>query len=189
METEEQLFGLMEIAERQQSAVQAALDGLVAERVTLRLVVQQAVEDGLNRSANLGAKTVQASAVPLLGRLEKLASRAGEVEASLHRVVQWTSWQMLGKGLAAFAALTLLGWFAASTVLWWDVNAIGSLQARKAALEMQIATMQANRAEWQKAGMLGKIEHCGPDGRPCIRVDERPGGFGEVGDYRVIAGY
>jgi hypothetical protein len=35
-ETEDRLYGLMEIAERQQAAVQAALDGLVAERAALQ---------------------------------------------------------------------------------------------------------------------------------------------------------
>ena len=34
-ETEDRLYGLMEIAERQQAAVQAALDGLTAERAAL----------------------------------------------------------------------------------------------------------------------------------------------------------
>jgi len=39
------------------------------------------------------------------------------------------------------------------------------------------------------AGMLGKLERCGPKSRPCIRVDERAGSFGDQADYRVILGY
>jgi hypothetical protein len=35
-DTEDQLFGLMEIAQGHQTAVQAALEGLAAERVALR---------------------------------------------------------------------------------------------------------------------------------------------------------
>ena len=51
--------------------------------------------------------------------------------------------------------------------------------------------MQANRDEWVKVGMLGKLTQCGPKLRWCIRVDENAGAFGEPGhaEYRVILGY
>ena len=49
--------------------------------------------------------------------------------------------------------------------------------------------MRANRDDWAKAGMLAKLEHCGPKARPCIRIDEGAGAFGNGGDYRVILGY
>ncbi len=39
------------------------------------------------------------------------------------------------------------------------------------------------------AGLLGKLERCGPKSRPCIRVDERTGSFGDQADYRVILGH
>ncbi len=35
-ETEDRLYGLMEVVERQQAAVQAALEGLAAERAALQ---------------------------------------------------------------------------------------------------------------------------------------------------------
>ncbi len=36
--------------------------------------------------------------------------------------------------------------------------------------------------------MLGKLEQCGPKLRPCVRVNEGVGAFGE-GDHRVLLGY
>jgi hypothetical protein len=37
--------------------------------------------------------------------------------------------------------------------------------------------------------MLAKLEKCGPKARPCVRVDEGAGAFGNQSDYRVILGY
>jgi len=68
-------------------------------------------------------------------------------------------------------------------------RAIGAAQVRKAQLEGEMAQMQANREAWAMTGMLGKLERCGPKSRPCIRVDERAGSFGDHADYRVILGY
>ena len=206
-QTDEQLYGLMEIAERQQAAVQKALEGLAAERVALKrereqladerralelgtqAAVRQAVEESLGRAADIGVEAVQAVARPLLGRLDQVADGAAQAEAALRRVVLWASWRLLGWGVAAIAALVLLWWLASSAVLWWDAGMIGRAQLQKAQLEAEITDLKASRDEWQKAGMLGKLEHCGPNSRPCIRVDESAGGFGNQGDYRVILGY
>ena len=206
-QTDEQLYGLMEIAERQQSAVQTALDGLAAERVALKrereqlaherraleqgtqAAVRLAVEESLGRAASIGVEAVQAAARPLLGRLDQVADGAAQAEAALRRVVLWASWRLLGWGVAAIAALVLLWWLASSAVLWWDAGVIGRAQLQKAHLEAEIANLKASQDEWQKAGMLGKLAHCDPGYRPCIRVDERAGGFGDQGDYRVILGY
>ena len=49
--------------------------------------------------------------------------------------------------------------------------------------------MQANRDEWVKAGLLAKLERCGPKARPCVRVTESAGAFEIASDYRVLLGY
>jgi len=204
---EDRLYGLMEIAERQQAAVQAALEGLAAERaalererdklarevqaldVSLRTAVQAAVTGSLAAAATEGVKAVQTATAPLLGELAGMTSTAGQAETALRRVVLWASWRLLGWIMAAMAALVLLGWLASTAVLWWDTGAIGRAQARKAQLEAEVAELQANREAWVMAGLLGKLERCGPKSRPCIRVDERAGSFGDQADYRVILGY
>jgi len=197
----------MEIAERQQAAVQAALEGLAAERaalegerdklarevqaldLSLRTAVRSAVTGSLAAAATEGVKAVQTATKPLLGELDSVTTTAGQAETALRRVVLWASWRLLGWIMAAMAALVLLGWLASTAVLWWDTGAIGRAQARKAQLEGEVAELQANREGWAMAGMLGKLERCGPKSRPCIRVDERAGSFGDQADYRVILGY
>ena len=84
-----------------------------------------------------------------------------------------------------------LWWLASSAVLWWDAGAIGAAQVQKAQLEAEVAQLQANEATWKQAGMLERVERCGPKARPCVRVDEGAGGFQANGhaDYRVLLGY
>ena len=204
---EERLYGLIEIAERHQAAVQAALEGLAAERAALRaererlgqdvqglsriirIWVQGAVAESMFVAAETGASALKAATGPLLGRLDQVGTTADQAEASLRRVVLWASWRLLGWGVAGIAALALLWWLASSAVLWWDAGAIGEAQEQKAVLEAQVEQLQANHDAWVKAGMLGKIERCGTRSRLCIQVDEGAGAFGEHSEYRVIQGY
>jgi hypothetical protein len=143
----------------------------------------------MSGAAETGAAAMEKATAPLLRELAGMSSQAGQAEAALRRVVRWASWRLLGRGVAGIAALALLWWLASSAVLWWDAGAIGAAQARKAQLEAEIADLRVNHDAWVKAGMLGKIERCGPHARPCIRVDEGAGAFGDQGDYRVILGY
>lgn len=208
-EDETRLYGLLELAEQQQAAVKTALDGLAAERMALRrerealaktagelasstrAAAEQGVRMSLAGAATEGVAAVQAATRPLLGRLADMTERVGQAEAALRRVVAWASWQLLGWVMAGVAGLVLLGWLASAAVLWWDNGAIRAAQGQKAELEAEVAEMQANHDGWVKAGMLGKLERCGPKARPCIRVDENAGAFQSEGhnDYRVIQGY
>ena len=201
------LYGLMEIAEGQQAAVQTALEGLAAERAGLRrerealarqvqaveggarAAVRAAVVDSLAGAATEGAAAVQAATRPLLDRVAGVTAEAGQAEAALRGVVLWASWRLLGWVVAVGAATVVLGWLMSSGVLWWNTSAIGAAQERKAELQAEVAELQANRDAWVKAGLMAKLERCGPKARPCIRVDESAGGFGERGDFRVILGY
>ncbi len=203
----EGLYGLIEIVERHQAAVQVALEGLAAERAalqaererlgqdvhgltrTVRTAVLGAVAESMHDAAKTGASALQAATGPLLRRLDQVGTSADQAEASLRRVVLWASWRLLGWGMAGIAGLALLWWLASSAVLWWDAGAIGDAQEQKAELEAQIAQLQATEKEWEKVGMLGKIEHCGLRSRPCIAVNENAGPFGEHSEYRVIQGY
>ena len=197
---EERLYGLMEIAERQQALVQTMLDGLAAEREALarererlgrevaalgqgtRQAVNLAVAEGFAGAADQGVAAVQVATQPLLGRLAGVTEAAERAEVALRRVVSWASWRLLGWIMALMVALVLLGWLTGNAVVWWDTGTINNLQS-------EITEMQANHAAWVKAGMLGKLNYCGTNSRPCIRVDESAGAFGTNGDYRVIQGY
>ncbi len=118
---EDRLYGLVEIADRQQAAVQAALEGLATERVALareretfarqvqalqsgtQAAARAAVAEGLAGAATEGVAAVQAATGPLLSRLDSVAERAGQAEAVLRGVVAWASWRLLGWMTAAVA--------------------------------------------------------------------------------------
>jgi len=202
-EAEDRLYGLMEIAERQQAAVQVALDGLITERAALeqerlalarevgalakgtKEAVHSAVAESLAGAASEGAEAAGEAIKPLLGKLADVTKSAGDADVALRRVVQWASWQLLGRIMALITTLVLFGWLSSTALVWWDSGRINTLQD-------QIAMLQANHKTWVKAGMLDKIAFCSPGHRPCIQVDESAGTFGEKGgpqDYRVIKGY
>ncbi len=134
---------------------------------------------------------MQAATGPLLARLAGVAQQAGQADAALRGVVAWANWRLLGWVVAAAALLVLLGWLASTLVLWWDTGTIGAAQAEKTRLQAEVAAMQATHDAWVKAGMLGKLERCNPELRPCIRVNEAAGSFESQGrnDYRVIQEY
>ena len=204
---EDRLYGLMEVAGRQQALVQVALEGLAAERAALARerealargvaglqsgtqgAVRAAVADSLADAAREGAAAVEAATGPLLAQLLGVASEAMRAEAALRRVVLWAGWRLLGWLVAVGAATAVVGWLMGSGVLWWDARAVAAARAEKAQLQAEVEEMRANRDGWAKAGLLEKLTRCGPKARPCIRVDEGAGQFGEQSDYRVIRGY
>ncbi len=200
---EDQLYGLMEIAERQQAAVQAALEGLAAERAALarerqtfaqevallragtHATVSLAVAEGFAGAAGKGVEAVQVATQPLLGKLEDVTASAVRAEAALRRVVLWASWRLLGWIMALIVTLVLLGWLTGNALVWWDTGTITQLQG-------EISALQANNDSWVKAGMLDRLERCAPGDRPCVEVNEDAGPFGTPGgpqDYRVLKGY
>ena len=200
---EDRLYGLMEIAERQQALVQAALDGLAAERAALererqrlardiaalgqgtRQAVNLAVAEGFAGVAGKGVAAVETATQPLLAELAGVMESAARAETALRRVVSWASWRLLRWIMALIAALVLLGWLSSTALIWWDTGKVNNLRS-------EITELQANRAALVKAGLLGKITYCGETARPCIAVNESAGQFGPPGgpyDLRVIKGY
>jgi hypothetical protein len=200
---EDQLYGLMDIAERQQAAVQAALEGLAAERAALareretfaqevallgagtHAAVSLAVAEGFAGAAGKGVEAVQVATQPLLSKLAGMTASAANAETALRRVVSWASWRLLGWIMMLIVALVLLGWLTSNALVWWDTGTITQLQS-------EISELQANHDSWVKAGMLDRLERCAPGNRPCVEVNEDAGAFGTPGgsqDYRVLKGY
>lgn len=241
-EAENRLYGLMVVVEGQQKAVQAALEGLQAERGLLqgereaqaremaamaerqqaatgvvlerlareRVLLQgerdalargvaavetstaaaasAAVNTSLAGAATIAAAAVERGARPLLEKLGGVVEGAEQAQAALRRVVLWASWRLLEWVMAVAAALMLLAWLGSTAVLWWDGRAIMAAGLEKAQLQIEVTKLRANYDTWVNAGMLERLQRCGPDSRPCVRVDESAGRFVD-GDLRVIKGY
>jgi hypothetical protein len=201
---EERLYGLIEIAERQQNVVQTALEGMEQERNALREELQRfgenlgTLEEDVRQMASnailesregveqAGASMALEAVEALQNILDDVTAHAEQVAATLRAVTQWLRWRFLWLGLAGAAGLVILWWLASATVAWWDIAAIGRAQAQKITLQAEVAMLEANRDAWVAAGLQGKLRRCGPKNRPCVRVDEVAGPFGNDGDYRLI---
>ncbi len=197
---EERLYGLMEIAEQQQAAVQRALNGLAEERVALaqerqrlaeeassleervREAVSAAVTTALEQVGKEGVATVREAAKPLLEDVAGLADGMAVAEEALRRIVAWASWRLLGWIVALTVGLMLFGWLSSTAVVWWDRTTVSQLQG-------EITVLQANHAAWVKAGMLDKITYCEPGNRPCVAINQSAGTYGKNREYRVLKGY
>ncbi len=206
-ETEDRLYGLMEVVERQQAAMQAMLEGLVAERVALQrereklargvqgleagaqAAVRLAVTESLSSVGPAIAAKAEDATQSLVGAVSGAASTAHEARAAMQEVVLWASWRLLGWIVAALVALVLVGWLTSAAVLWWDRGTIAAATLEKAQLQTEVAELKANYDGWVKAGVQEKVIRCNPGNRPCIRVNEGAGKFGEQGDVRVLGGY
>ena len=197
---EERLYGLMEIVEQQQAAVQRALNGLAEERAALaqerqklaeeassleervREAVNAAVSTALEQVGKEGVATVREATKPLLEDVAGLAGGMAVAEEALRRIVAWASWRLLGWIVALTVGLMLFGWLSSTAVVWWDRTTVSQLRG-------EIAMLQANHAAWVKAGMLDKITYCEPGNRPCVAINQSAGTYGKSREYRVLKGY
>lgn len=178
-DVEDQLYRLIEVAERQQEAAQTSVKALAAERAAFA----QERETWFKGVPSLKDDVRQAIAQSQRDAISTMTTRATQAEESLRTVAGWASRRLLLWGLSAIAGLMLVP----SMMLWWQTSTIEALQTEKVQLLASVAQLRANRDAWVKAGMLGEIRQCGASKRPCIKVDESAGAFGDRGEYRVIA--
>jgi hypothetical protein len=213
MDAQQQLFGLMAVAEEHQKAVKAAIDGLTAERAALakeRAAVAQAaasvagvagevrkaaaeavgasVRQSLAGASDAAAKALGEASKPIVGQLSGVVKAAGEAEGKLSGAVAafgW-KWAVVAGGAAAggIVAVLLAAWLA----VWWQRHQVEQLAEQKAALLGEVAQLQASAEEWAKRGGRAKLEKCGDQGRLCVRIDKGRG-YGKDGDYYVLRGY
>ena len=161
-----------------------------------REAVETAVERGLAGAGTTATAAVQRAAQPLLDGLAGVAAQAGAVEATLRRVVGWATWRLLGQGVLVVACLAGLLWLAQASGWWWDWRALEEVRAQKAMVEVEVTALAAQRDELRanrdalvREGLLARIVRCNPGNRPCVRVNEAAGTFGEQADHRVLRGY
>ena len=198
MDAQQQLFGLMAVAEEHQKAVKAALDGLTAERAALakeRAAVAQAaasvagvagevrkaaaeavgasVRQSLAGASDAAAKALGEASRPIVGQLSGVVKAAGEAEGKLSGAVAAFGWRwaMLAGGAAAggIVAVLLAAWLA----VWWQRHQVESLSEQKAALLGEVAQLQANVAALEKRGGRIVLNTCG--GRLCVEASSNQG--------------
>lgn len=195
---QQQLFGLMAVAEEHQKAVQAAIEGLTAERAALareRAAVAQAaasirqatsgaipalqkaaeeaigasVKESLAGASETAAKALGEAAKPVIDSLSGVVQSADQAEASLRNAGAWFAWKWVAVAAGGLVGVCLVAYVA----LAWQLHEVSSLQAEKAHLAAQVAQMQANVAALKKKGGNIVMNTCG--GHLCIEASSNQG--------------
>ncbi|WNV06927.1 hypothetical protein RP726_20975 (plasmid) [Candidatus Methylospira mobilis] len=193
MDAQQQLIGLMTVAEEHHKAVQTALDGLAAERAVLakeRAALSQltgSLQKGVTDAAIVavheslaGASTVLESATrPVVGSLSNAARATDEATGKLTGAVSafgW-KWALVAGGATAGCILAVLA-------VTWVTTA--TMRDRATTLSAEVATLQAQAEDWEKRAGRAKLTTCGEKRRLCVQVDTRQS---FEGGYYIIKGY
>ena len=205
--SEQELFGLMAVAQEQQQAVSEALKNLEDRQVALNAVIARAgaaVEE-MNKAGHASAliiekatriaveKAVQAaladvqqqtqstlgdSVNPAVKALQGVTARAEKAEESLHQAASSISWKWAAIW-AATSCMLLASIVGLSMLLVPSPNEIADLRADAAALEAQGGRVQ--------------LSVCGDSKRLCARIDpkaEKGDQYGQNGQrWMSLQGY
>ena len=201
--SEQELFGLMAVAQEQQKAAVVAIERLEAQRAGLehtveqaraavrememagkasaliiekatRIAVSEAVSGALVAVRDETAKTLGGSVKPAVSALDGATARAQQAEQRLNQAAASFSWQW-GALWAGTAALLLL-------VVLGVVLLVVPSQKEIAALRAEVDYLEAK-------GGKAVVTTCGPKKRLCAEIDTTGEGYGERGQFRVLKGY
>ena len=180
----DELFGMMKIAKTQQEAVQAALEGLAAERAAMvaeigqqaRAVkdaagaIRQAADDATPAIQKAAGEAVGASVrQTLAGSLSNALRAVNEAEASIKSAGQWFAWKWVAVAAGGLAGVCLVAYGS----LAWQRHQVGKLYQERAALVAEVASLRENVAELEKRG--GKVVFGDCAGRLCFEVSTNQG--------------
>ena len=189
MDGQQQIFGLMAVAEEHQKAVAAAIAGLTAERAALARerallaqvaqgiqkatgdAVSAAVRQSLAGASETAAKALGDAAMPVIGKLSGVVQAASDVEDSMRKAGQWFAWKWVAVATGGLAGVCLVAYVA----LAWQLHEVGSLSDEKARLAAAIVRERATVAELTKAGGRVHWNTCG--GRLCFEVSSNQGTY------------
>ena len=204
MDAQQQLFGMMTIAEEQQKAVKAAIDALAAERAAVAKerasmaqvltavnnaaqgvrraageAVASSVAESMSGASRAAAEALGEAAKPVIDRLSGVVKAASNAEGKLNDAVAafgW-KWAMVAGGAAAGGILTVL------VVAWISV---GWQRHQVETLSAEVTELKATVADLAKRGGRADLTTC--DKRLCVRV-ETGAAFGKNSDYFILKGY
>lgn len=201
--SEQELFGLMAVAQEQQQAAAVAIGRLEAQQAELeqtigaaraavremetagkasaliiekatRIAVSEAVSSALVAVRDETVKALGGSVKPAVNALDGATARALQAEQRLNQAAASFSWQW-GALWAGTAALLLLVVLAVVLILVPSPKEIADLRAKAEYLE--------------EMGGKAVLIRCGPDQRLCAEIDLKAGEYGERGEYRILKGY
>ena len=205
--SEQELFGLMAVAQEQQQAVsetlkkledrQVALNAVIARAGTAvedmskaghasaliiekatRIAVEKAVQGSLASLQQQTQSTLGESVMPAVKALQGATERAEQAEESLHQAASWISWK--------WAAI----WASTSCVLLASIVGLSMLLVPSPS---EIADLRANVAALEARGGKIQLVQCGPSNRLCAKIDVKAnkstGGWGTEGQYMILEGY
>ena len=201
--SEQELFGLMAVAQEQQKAAVVAIERLEAQRAGLehtveqaraavrememagkasaliiekatRIAVSEAVSSALVAVRDETVKTLGGSVKPAVNALDGVTARALQAEQRLNQAAASFSWQW-GALWAGTAALLLLVVLAVVLILVPSPKEIADLRAKAEYLE-------------EKGGKVVLTE-CGPKKRLCAEIDLGADVWGKNGEFRILKGY
>lgn len=201
--SEQELFGLMAVAQEQQQAAAVAIGRLEAQQAELEqtigaaraavremelagkesaLIIEKATRNAVSEAVS-GAlvavrdetvRTLGGSVKPAVMALEGVTGRAELAEQRLSRAASLFSWQW-GALWAGTAALLL-------AVVLGVVLLLVPAPGKIAALRAEVASLEA-------LGGKAVLTVCGPEKRLCAEVETKGSGYGERGQFRILKGY
>lgn len=169
---QQQLFGLMEMAESQQKAVGEALVALGKQQAALiETVLQlrttgQALVPAVKTAADMGvgaavkaelgtlaedAKTaLEKSTQPVLDRLAGIVTQAEAAEAKIKGAVAWFGWRWAAVagavGVGVILGVVLIAW----GLIWWERSQLTDLRAERDKVTGEVSDAQATLAVLEK---------------------------------------
>lgn len=208
--SEQELFGLMAVAQEQQQAATLILKRLEAQQAELtqtiakarsavdemnkaghesaliigkstQIAVEKAVQSALDSVQQQTRSALGDSIGPTVKALQGVAARAEQTEENLHQAYRSLSWKWTA--ICAAMGCTLLATVVGLSMLLVPTpNEIIDLRANVSALEARGAKVQ--------------LTQCGPSNRLCARVDIKANtakngavGWGKEGDWMILQGY
>jgi len=209
--SEQELFGLMAVAQEQQQAATSTLQKLEAQQAELAgiigkarsaveamnnagtasaVLIEKATKNAVEKGVQSALEGIQQQARSALGdsvnpamkALQGITARAEQAEENLHQAAKSISWRWAA--IWAFTGCTLL-------------TAVVGLSMLLVPSPNEIADLRANVAALETRGGKVQLTQCGPSNRLCAKIDLKANegkgtngdGWGKEGEWRILQGY
>ena len=216
MDPQKQLYGLMAVADEQQKAVAAALDGLAKERAALAQAaaqiaaqatavtqaaantapkLQKAAGGAVDEALRVGLLNLSETAVaaldeasrPLLGRMSMATKAASEASETLADSLGGFRQRLTRVVVSLSAGAVAVVGLSAWGMVAWQRHQVESLQQERQALTGEVEQLRANVAALAKKGGRIKLESCGPADRLCVEIASNQGTWHDESGSRRFA--